>query len=119
MANTQAQIIAFGKGEAKITFFDNLQNPTDSEPIRTSQNGQYVYSVGLFFNQVKKYAFTLENKSFLSLVVKYNGQQIDFTDTSKANHLAIDFWNNTTFKPQKVDAPYTQHVGGVVLISQP
>ncbi|KAF9162231.1 hypothetical protein DFQ26_003734 [Actinomortierella ambigua] len=119
MAYTQAHIIAFGAGEAKITFFDNEKNPTDAEPITTTQSGQYVYAVGLFRNAVKKYAFTLENKGFLSLTVKYDGKTIDYTGKDKSNHLVIDFWNNETYKPTKTDAPYTQNVGGVVLISQP
>ncbi|KAF9975565.1 hypothetical protein BGZ73_000777 [Actinomortierella ambigua] len=119
MAYTQAHIIAFGAGQAKITFFDNEKNPTDSEHIITTQAGQYVYSVGLFRNAVKKYAFTLENNGFLSLVVKYNGKVIDFTNKDKANHLVIDFWNKDTYKPSKIDAPPSQNVGGVVLISQP
>ncbi|KAF9975739.1 hypothetical protein BGZ73_000489, partial [Actinomortierella ambigua] len=119
MASTQAQIIAFGAGEARIIFFDNEKHPTDSESIMTTQHGQYVYSVGLFSNAVKKYGFTLENKGFQSLVVKYEGKTIDFTNKEKAHHLVIDFWNKDTYKPSKVDAPNAKNVGGVVLISQP
>ncbi|KAF9161830.1 hypothetical protein DFQ27_004324 [Actinomortierella ambigua] len=119
MASTQAQIMAFGSGEAKITFYDNEKNPTDAEPITTMQNGQYIYAVGLFRNGVKKYGFTLENKGFVSLTVKHKGKIIDYTGKDKANHLVIDFWNDDMYKPTKTDAPYTQNVGGVVLISQP
>ncbi|KAF9350905.1 hypothetical protein BGX26_010951 [Mortierella sp. AD094] len=68
-------------------------------------------------NPVKKYGFSLENKGFLSLTVKYAGQTYDVTQG--ANTVAFDFWNSTTFKPTKTDASFTQSVGGVVLISKP
>ncbi|KAF9999068.1 hypothetical protein BGZ65_005516 [Modicella reniformis] len=117
MSKQQALIQAYGAGEAKITFYDNGQDPTDSEPISTAVNGPYTFSVGIFRNPVKKYGFSLENKSFLSLTVQYAGQTYDVTKGS--NTIAFDFWNTTTFVPKRTDASYTQSVGGVVLISQP
>ncbi|KAF9366194.1 hypothetical protein BGX34_005334 [Mortierella sp. NVP85] len=117
MSQHQALIYAYGAGDAKITFYDNLQNPTDSESITTVVNGPYTFSIGFFRNAVKKYAFSLENKSFLGLTVKYAGQTYDVT--KGANTVAFDFWNSNTFTPSKTDAPNSQNVGNVVLISQP
>lgn len=117
MSQHQALIYAYGAGQATITFYDNQQNPTDSETIKTLVNGPYTYSIGFFRNAVKKYAFSLENKGFLGLTVKYAGQAYDVT--KGANTVAFDFWNANTFTPSKTDAPNSQNVGNVVLISQP
>ncbi|KAG0327257.1 hypothetical protein BG004_002799 [Podila humilis] len=115
MSQYNAHIVAFGKGEALITFYDNLQNPVDSEPIKTLQTGLYTFSVGMVRGTVSKYAFSLENKGFVSLQVKHAGTTTDVT--AGANTIAFDFWNANTYKPTNTKAPYTQHVGNVVWIS--
>ncbi|KAF9898962.1 hypothetical protein EC991_009878, partial [Linnemannia zychae] len=86
------------------------------EPICTVlPNTDYFFSVDWFTSVIKKYAFSLENKSFESVRVEYAGNSYDLT--KGANTIAFDFWNATTFKPTKTNAAYTQNVGGVVLIS--
>ncbi|KAF9366195.1 hypothetical protein BGX34_005335 [Mortierella sp. NVP85] len=117
MSQHNALIYAYGKGSARITFYDNLQNPTDSEDLVGTQAGPYVFSVGWFRNEVKKYGFSLANKGFISLTVSYAGKTYNVTD--EANGVAFDFWNTNTFKPTKTDAPNSQSVGGVILISEP
>ncbi|KAG0282797.1 hypothetical protein BGZ97_008822 [Linnemannia gamsii] len=117
MATKQAEIIAFGKGTVTITFFDNERNPTDSESFGGVKHGQYRWSVSFFRNPVKKYGFTLKNEGFLSLIVRWKDQEFDFT--SKPNHTVIDFWNDDSYAPSKLDASNTQSVGNVYLLQQP
>ncbi|KAG0238133.1 hypothetical protein BGW42_007124 [Actinomortierella wolfii] len=111
MATHQAEIIAYGKGHARITYFDNEQNPTDSETFGGVKHGMYRWSVGFFRNDVKKYGFTLKNEGFTGLIVRWRGEEYDFSQ--KANYEVIDFWNQKAFKPSKTDAPNAQHVGNL------
>lgn len=98
-------------------FYDNLEAPTDSEDIVGNVSGLYVFSVGWFRNDVKKYGFSLHNNGFTNITVHWAGKTYDLTQG--ANTTAIDFWNAKTFTPSKTDATFTQDVGGVVLISSP
>ncbi|KAG0201881.1 hypothetical protein BGX28_005418 [Mortierella sp. GBA30] len=116
MSLLNATIIAIGQGSAKITFYDNEHNPTDSEPLKTSSDSVHVYSVAFFRNIVKKYGFSLENKGFKNLFVSYGDNTYDLT--KGANTVGFDFWNTKIFTPSKVDASYTQAVGGVVYVER-
>ncbi|KFH74081.1 hypothetical protein MVEG_01294, partial [Podila verticillata NRRL 6337] len=117
MSTTGAIITAFGQGSVKITFYDNLQNPVDHQTHYGVKNGQYKWSVNPIRTDVSKYAFSVENKGFLSLQVDYEGNTHNLT--IGANTIVFDFWNRKTYVPSKTDSSPDQHLGGVVLLSQP
>ncbi|KAG0035963.1 hypothetical protein BGZ82_004884 [Podila clonocystis] len=117
MSTTGAIITAFGQGSFKITFYDNLQNPTDHQHAIGVKNGAYKWSVNAVKLDVKKYGFSLENKGFLSLQVDYAGTTYNLT--TGANATVFDFWNQKTYAPTKTDSSPDQHLGGLVLLSQP
>ncbi|KAG0282511.1 hypothetical protein BGZ97_008955 [Linnemannia gamsii] len=117
MSSTGSIITAFGKGTIWITFYDNLQNPVDKQAVYGVKNGAYKWSVNPIRTGISKYAFSVENKGFLSLEVDFEGNNHDLT--AGANTIVFDFWNRKTYTPSKTDAPQDQHLGGVALLSQP
>lgn len=117
MSSSGAIITAFGQGSIVVNFYDNLQAPVDHQTHDGTKNGQYKWSVNPIRTEVKKYAFSVENKGFLSLQVDYNGQTHNVT--TGANTIVFDFWNRTTYVPAKTESSPDQHLGGVVLLSQP
>ncbi|KAF9536668.1 hypothetical protein EC957_010167 [Mortierella hygrophila] len=118
MSSTGAIITAFGQGSIMITFYDNLQNPVDSQSITGRKSGSYKWSINpLNIGGLQKYSFSIENKGFLMAQVNWDGQTQNLT--SGANTIAFDLWNSKSFTPSKTDAPPAQHVGGVTLLEQP
>ncbi|KAG0367778.1 MAG: hypothetical protein J3R72DRAFT_472478 [Linnemannia gamsii] len=117
MSSTGAIISAYGQGNIKITFFDNLHNPVDAQEVTGVKSGSYRWSINpLNIGGLQKYAFSIENKGFLMVQVNWNGQTENLT--SGANTIAFDLWNSTSYKPTKTDAPPGQHVGGITLLEQ-
>ncbi|KAG0203102.1 hypothetical protein BGX28_004533, partial [Mortierella sp. GBA30] len=116
MSKNNATIIAVGKGNAKITFYDNGLEPTDSEQIETTSDDVYIFTVGQFRNDVKKYGFSLENQGFKNLTVSYADKTYDLT--SGSNNTGFDFWGQKTFTPTKTETGSSQHVGGVVYVTR-
>ncbi|KAF9273694.1 hypothetical protein BGZ68_001284 [Mortierella alpina] len=118
MSSTGAIISAFGQGSIVITFYDNLQKPVDAQSINGGKNGSYKWSINPFNNgNVQKYAFSIENKGFLSVQVHWDGQAHNLT--SGANTIAFDLWNTRSFTPSNTAASPAQHVGGITLLEQP
>src|ERR1700744_4277420 len=97
MSTTGAIITAFGLGSVVITFYDNLQNPVDHQTHFGVKNGQYKWSINPIRTDVSKYAFSVENKGFLSLQVDYEGNTHNLT--TGANTIVFDFWNRKTHVP--------------------
>ncbi|KAG0368741.1 hypothetical protein BGX24_002710 [Mortierella sp. AD032] len=118
MSSTGAIISAYGEGKLKITFYDNHQNPVDSQEVTGTKNGAYRWSINpMNVGNLQKYAFSLDNKGFLMVQVNFEGQTHNLT--KNANTMAFDMWNCKSYKPSKTDAPHAQHVCGVTLLEQP
>lgn len=118
MSSTGAIITAFGQGSIKITFYDNLQNPVDSQELVGGKSGSYKWSINpINIGGIQKYAFSIKNNGFLMVQVNWDGQTQNLT--SSANTIAFDLWNQKSYAPSKTDAPPSQHVGGVTLLEQP
>ncbi|KAF9373989.1 hypothetical protein CPB97_000203 [Podila verticillata] len=121
MSQYNAFITVFGKGDATVTFYDKNHVAVDQEHIRTVQNGQYVFSVAMHLlyklEQTERYSFSVANKTFLSMDVKWAG--LNYSLTTGSNTIAFDFLNGTTFTPAAASAPPQFTAGNLVLIQQP
>ncbi|KAG9062137.1 hypothetical protein KI688_006469 [Linnemannia hyalina] len=108
-------------GDATVTFYDKDHVATDQEHIRTVQSGQYVFSLAMHLlyklEQTERYAFSVENKGFLSVDVKWAGTTYNLTAGS--NTIAFDFLKGTTFTPAAASTPPQFTAGNLVLIQQP
>ncbi|KAK3841193.1 MAG: hypothetical protein J3R72DRAFT_422169 [Linnemannia gamsii] len=108
-------------GDATVIFYDKDHVAIDQEHIRTVRPGQYVFSLAMHLlykvEQTERYCFSVENKGFLSLEVKWAGNVYPLT--TGANTIAFDFLTGTTFTPAAASTPPQFTAGNLVLIQQP
>lgn len=108
-----------GNGTLVVVFYDNEENPTDSENISCGaiyESYCYkTYSIGIFRNEVKKYGFSIKNNGY-SKVTVINDEKI-FDLTNDNHNTGFDFWNMKIFNPKNTNASYTQYTGGINLIN--
>ncbi|KAF8924668.1 hypothetical protein BGZ52_007899, partial [Haplosporangium bisporale] len=93
----------------------------DQENIRTFQSGQHVFSLAMHLlyklEQTERHAFSVANKGFLSVDVKWAGTTYNLTTGS--NIIAFDFLKGTNFTPAAASALPQFTAGNLVLIQQP
>ncbi|KAF9903082.1 hypothetical protein EC991_004256 [Linnemannia zychae] len=118
MATTSAIVTLLGSGSVKVTFYDNLNNPIDNQHLIGTKTGMYKWSINAVrVDTLSKYGFSLENKGFMNVDVDYGGTTYNLT--SGANTKGFNLWDQKTFVPSNTSCGADQHVGGVVLLSQP